>query len=112
LTARTDEMDVVVGLEAGADDYLTKPVRLAELHARLRAHLRRAAAADVDDDQPAVAVGDLVVDTAARRATVRGAEVALRAKEFDLLARLVRDPGRAVGRETLMADVWDEHWFG
>ena len=111
LTARTDEMDVVVGLEAGADDYLTKPVRLAELHARIRAHLRRGAAAAADDE-PAAPIGDLLVDPAARRVTVAGAEVPMRAKEFDLLARLAAEPDRAVSRETLMADVWDENWFG
>jgi DNA-binding response OmpR family regulator len=85
LTARTDEMDVVVGLEAGADDYLTKPVRLAELHARIRAHLRRDAAT-VPDDVPAAPIGDLLVDPAGRRVTLAGQEVVMRAKEFDLLA--------------------------
>jgi DNA-binding response OmpR family regulator len=110
LTARTDEMDVVVGLEAGADDYLTKPIRLAELHARIRAHLRRNAAAD--GDEQATPIGDLLVDPDARRVTVAGREVAMRAKEFDLLARLAAEPDRAISRETLMADVWDENWFG
>jgi DNA-binding response OmpR family regulator len=111
LTARTEEMDVVVGLEAGADDYLTKPVRLAELHARIRAHLRRDSASFAGDVS-AVPIGDLLVDPAARRVTLAGAEVVMRAKEFDLLARLAAEPDRAVSRETLMADVWDENWFG
>lgn len=111
LTARIDEMDVVVGLEAGADDYLVKPIRLVELHARIRAHLRRDAAVGAGE-QSALPNGDLVVDTGARRATVAGVEVALRAKEFDLLARLCADPDRAVSRETLMSEVWDENWFG
>lgn len=111
LTARIDEMDVVLGLEAGADDYLAKPIRLAELHARIRAHLRRDAGGAAGD-QADVTNGDLVVDTGARRARVAGMEVILRAKEFDLLARLAADPDRAVRRETLMADVWDENWFG
>jgi len=110
LTARTDEMDVVVGLEAGADDYLTKPVRLGELLARVRAHLRRAE--PVAKAQPLLTVGDLRVDTAARRATLRDRELPLRAKEFDLLARLALAPGVAVSRTTLMTEVWDEHWFG
>lgn len=109
LTARTEEMDVVVGLEAGADDYLTKPVRLTELHARLRAHLRRFAPVPA---APRLSLGDLVVDAARRQATVGGTEVSLRAKEFDLLARLAVEPGVAVAREVLMSDVWDEHWFG
>jgi DNA-binding response OmpR family regulator len=108
LTARKDEMDVVVGLEAGADDYLTKPFRLAELLARVRAHLRRGIARPA----PVAAVGDLTVDVGARRCLLGGQEVRLRAKEFDLLARLAAEPGVAVSRTTLMADVWDENWFG
>jgi DNA-binding response OmpR family regulator len=110
LTARTSEMDVVVGLEAGADDYLTKPVRLGELHARIRAHLRRNEAGT--SVPPVRSIGDLVVDVSRRRVDVAGRELRLRAKEFDLLARLAADPGVALSRETLMADVWDENWFG
>ncbi|OLT02916.1 DNA-binding response regulator [Pseudonocardia sp. CNS-004] len=110
LTARAAEMDVVVGLEAGADDYLVKPVRLGELHARVRAHLRRneGAAAALS----AYPIGDLVVDVPCRRVTVAGRELPLRAKEFDLLARMAAQPDVALSRETLMCDVWDEHWFG
>jgi DNA-binding response OmpR family regulator len=110
LTARTEEMDVVLGLEAGADDYLTKPVRLGELLARVRAHLRRAGPPD-PDTAPA-AVGDLVIDPAARRVTVAGHELPLRTKEFDLLARLAATPGAAVSRHSLMTEVWDENWHG
>jgi DNA-binding response OmpR family regulator len=111
LTARKDEMDVVVGLEAGADDYLTKPFRFAELRARIRAHLRRGISRD-ERDEPVRTVGPLTVDTAARRCLLGGTEVPLRAKEFDLLARLAADPGTALSRDTLMSDVWDEHWAG
>jgi DNA-binding response OmpR family regulator len=111
LTARRDEMDVVAGLESGADDYLTKPFGLVELLARVRAHLRRADPATPSRGEP-MTVGPLVVDLAARTCTIGGAEVPLRAKELDLLARLTRDAGVAVTRESLMSDVWDENWFG
>ena len=110
LTARSTEMDVVVGLEAGADDYLVKPIRLAEFHARIRAHLRRGGSARI---RPAVrTVGDLTVDVPGRRVTIAGQEVHLRPKEFDLLAQLAAEPEVAHSREPLMSDVWDENWFG
>ena len=108
VTARQDELDVVVGLEAGADDYLVKPLRLGELHARLRAHLRRGPSTA----RQTITVGDLLVDTASRQVSVGGQEIPLRTKEFDLLARLAEATGRAVSREALMADVWDAHWYG
>jgi len=110
LTARSAEMDVVVGLEAGADDYLVKPVRLAELHARVRAHLRRGGATSAE--LAVHALGDLVVDLPRHRVTIAGRELHLRPKEFDLLARLAAQPEVAHSRERLMADVWDENWFG
>jgi DNA-binding response OmpR family regulator len=110
LTARSAEMDVVVGLEAGADDYLVKPVRLAELHARIRAHLRRTEHSA--SAPPARSFGDLTVDLPRRRATVAGTELTLRPKEFDLLARLLAEPEIAVSRDALMSDVWGERWFG
>jgi DNA-binding response OmpR family regulator len=108
LTARDEELDVVVGLDAGAIDYVTKPFKLAELLARVRAQFRRSEPRAASRQ----AAGDLVVDSGARRAWLATNELNLRAKEFDLLARLVADAGQAVARETLMADVWDEHWFG
>ncbi|MCF7552719.1 response regulator transcription factor [Pseudonocardia sp. WMMC193] len=110
LTARGAEMDIVVGLDAGADDYLVKPVRLTELVARIRAHLRRNAGAAQDAD--ILRLADLTVDLARRRVLVGHDEITLRTKEFDLLARLVREPGVAVERRTLMSDVWDTNWFG
>ncbi|MEO6156563.1 MAG: response regulator transcription factor [Ilumatobacteraceae bacterium] len=107
LTARDEELDIVVGLDAGAVDYITKPFTLAELLARVRAQVRRH-----DGGSASSATGDLTIDAGARRVYLAGFEVVLRAKEFDLLARLLADAGRAVLRETLMADVWDEHWYG
>ncbi|MCZ2403982.1 response regulator transcription factor [Paenarthrobacter sp. Z7-10] len=111
LTARQESMDVVSGLESGADDYLTKPFRIVELQARLRAHLRRAHTAE-SPASASLTVGSLLVDSGSRRATVGGVEIPLRAREFDLLQRLGLEPGRVVGRETLMAEVWDANWFG
>jgi DNA-binding response OmpR family regulator len=106
LTARSGEIDVVVGLDAGADDYITKPFRLAELLARVRARLRRQPSEGPD----AISVGALHLDLGARRCTVDGTEVDLRAKEFDLLATLAVDAGRVVPRRRLLAEVWDQHF--
>jgi len=110
LTARAAEVDVVVGLDAGADDYLVKPFRLAELLARVRAQLRRVSA--VPARGGCITVGRVEIDLAARRVRLGGTEVELRPKEFDLLALLMSEAGRAVTRERIMAEVWDEHWFG
>jgi DNA-binding response OmpR family regulator len=112
LTARRDEIDVVVGLDAGADDYVTKPFRLAELLARLRAHVRRLDADVTGGDAARLVVGDLELDRGARRAWLAGAELELRPKEFDLLALLMAEAGRALTRERIMSEVWDAHWFG
>ncbi|MEV6413594.1 response regulator transcription factor [Kribbella sp. NPDC051718] len=109
LTARGEEIDVVSGLDAGADDYLVKPFSLTVLLARLRAHLRRRPAPDSGSP---VTIADLTLDIAGRRCSVAGSEVALRPKEYDLLETLVLNFGSAVSREELMARVWDENWFG
>ncbi len=110
LTARSTETDIVVGLDAGADDYLVKPFRLAELLARLRALDRRRVVHNAADRL--VSVGDVTVDTAARRVYLDDVEIELRTKEFDLLVVLMRNAGAVVSREDVMALVWDEHWFG
>jgi DNA-binding response OmpR family regulator len=110
LTARGSEIDRVVGLELGADDYVVKPFAAAEVIARIRAVLRRSR-----QHEPARArltVGDVEVDIAARRAWLAGTELSLTRKEFDLLVRLARSAGEVVSREDLMSDVWDENWFG
>jgi two-component system, OmpR family, response regulator RegX3 len=114
LTARGTETDRIVGLELGADDYVVKPFSGAEVIARIRAVLRRAkpAAATADEPEAPIAIDDLHVDLAARRATLGQEELALSRKEFDLLAELVRNAGRVVTREDLMDRVWDENWFG
>jgi DNA-binding response OmpR family regulator len=111
LTARTDEAQVVAGLDAGADDYLTKPFRLAELSARVRAHLRRPAALRVPGT-PALVVGGLCIDPAIREARAGAVPLDLRAKEFDLLWLLADNAGRVLSRDSIMFAVWGPHHFG
>jgi len=106
LTARAEELDAVLGLDAGADDYVTKPFRLAELLARVRANLRRA------PEGGELVQGPVRVDVAGRRVWVDGQEATLSPKEFELLALLLRNAGTVVTRERIMEEVWDEHWFG
>jgi len=106
LTARVDEVDLVVGLDAGADDYVTKPFRLAELLARVRALMRRQ---QTDGGGPSTGVR---IDPDGRRAYFDDEELQLTAKEFDLLRVLVREQGKVVSREQLMREVWDTVWFG
>ena len=112
LTARGTETDRVVGLELGADDYVVKPFSSAEVIARIRAVLRRSGRDTAAAPDPPVEIDGLRLDPAARQASLDGAPLELSRKEFDLLARLMRDAGRVVTREDLMADVWDENWFG
>ena len=109
LTARSEEIDIVLGLDAGADDYLTKPFHLTELLARIRAHLRRKVTTGSDK---AVDLGGLHIDFAAHRVQVNGDDVLLRAKEFDLLTILVRDAGNVLTREVILDEVWDISWPG
>ena len=111
LTARGTEMDKIVGLELGADDYVVKPFSAAEVISRIRAVLRRSGGRDEAPREP-LQVGELELDPAARLARLRGAELDLSRKEFDLLAELMRNAGRVVSREDLMSRVWDVNWFG
>ncbi len=116
LTARGGELDRVVGLDVGADDYLGKPFALAELLARTRALLRRHARVPAGGSAPAAEAEEpasgLRVDRPARRVMVEDREIALTTKEFDLFALLESERGSVVTRERLMGEVWDENWFG
>jgi DNA-binding response OmpR family regulator len=110
LTARAEEMDVIVGLNAGADDYVAKPFRLAELIARIRARLR--IAENASRASSVYESGGLRVEPEARRAFKGDEELDLTTKEFDLLALLMSRPGITFTREQIMSSVWDEHWWG
>jgi DNA-binding response OmpR family regulator len=110
VTASGSVTDRVVGLELGADDYVVKPFATGEVIARIRAVLRRGRARA--DDTAELRIGDLRIDPGSRRAWRGRDQLELTRKEFDLLARLARDAGRVVTRESLMSDVWDENWFG
>lgn len=108
LTARGDEIDRVMGLELGADDYVTKPFSPRELVARVRSVLRRTAGAPGDDDRPTtLGSGDLAIDTESREVRVRGELIELTPKEYDLLACLVAAPRRVFSHEALLRQVWD-----
>jgi len=115
LTARSEEFDRVLGLELGADDYVTKPFSLRELLARIRAVGRRTIDADnagtSRDNAPQV-IGPLVIDRRSRRVHLHDDEIALTAKEFDLLAFLASDVGAVRTRTEILENVWDAHWYG
>ena len=104
-TARDDEVDRVLGLELGGDDYITKPFSPREVVARVRAAVRRNERVG-QGESDVIVMGDVSIDKAARRVTVRGQEVVFTATEFDLLAHLMSRPGRIISREQLLADVW------
>lgn len=111
VTAKDSEVDAVVGLEVGADDYVTKPYRLRELVARIRAVLRRAPKGGAGDDE-VVQLGDVRLDMPKREVVVRGEAVALPRKEFDLLETLMLNAGRVMTRESLLDDVWGHDYVG
>jgi DNA-binding response OmpR family regulator len=111
LTARDDEVDRVLGLELGADDYVTKPFSPRELVARVRAVLRRTEARD-NEDAVVMELGDVKVDTGRREVRVRDDEIALTTREFDLLAYLFSNRGLALSRRQLIEGVWGAGWYG
>ncbi len=109
LTARGEEIDRVVGLELGADDYVVKPFSARELTARIRAIMRRGKGTS---RRGAIAIGDLTLDPASRTVTKRDETIELAAKEFDLLHLLMANAGEVLRRDRIMDEVWDPHWFG
>ncbi len=112
LTARGDEIDRVLGLELGADDYMVKPFGFRELIARINAVTRRSQTSGAVTDETTHLAGNVTIDIRTRRVTVEGIEVQLTRKEFDLLALLATDPGATQTRETILEQVWDAHWYG
>jgi DNA-binding response OmpR family regulator len=109
LTARTGELDKIIGLESGADDYLTKPFSLGELQARIRALLRRATPRD---DREEIRAGDLTLNLVSRRAFRAGSELTLSPREFNLLAELMRHRGIVLSRALLLTRVWGNDFVG
>jgi DNA-binding response OmpR family regulator len=112
LTARETETDKVVGLELGADDYLTKPFSLRELIARIRALIRRAGVSEALETPPVLSAGCVQVDTARREVLIKGEPVVLKPKEFELLAYLIANKGLALSREQLLEKVWGYEYEG
>jgi two-component system, OmpR family, response regulator RegX3 len=109
VTARGEEIDRVVGLELGADDYVVKPFGFRELLARIRAVMRRAR----PEGEPEVRrAGTLEIDVRARRAVLDGRELQLTTKEFDLLSLLAEEPGSVVTRQRILREVWNTQWYG
>jgi two-component system response regulator RegX3 len=110
VTARGDEVDRVVGLELGADDYIVKPFGFRELLARIRAVTRRSQARP--EDLAPRTVGPLTIDRRTHQVTLSGEMLALTPKEFDLLSLLAEEPGTVFARATILEEVWDAHWYG
>lgn len=111
LTAKGEDVDRIVGLELGADDYMVKPFNTRELIARIRAVLRRAQAAAPAEEEAVIRTGRLEIDASRRRVAVGDREIELTAKEFDLLHQLARSPGRVHTRENILETVWGSKYY-
>lgn len=112
LTAKGDDMDKILGLEYGADDYITKPFNILEVKARIKAIIRRASHREAREDPNVVVDGELRIDCAGRRLFINGREINLTAKEFDLMELLVKNPNKVYDRETLLNLVWGYEYPG
>ncbi len=112
LTAKGDDMDKILGLEYGADDYITKPFNILEVKARIKAIIRRSSATETKEPQKVYSFGNLKIDIDSRRGYISGKEVNLTAKEFDLLELLMLHPNKVYGREELLNTVWGYDYPG
>ena len=113
LTAKSEDMDKIMGLEYGADDYVTKPFNILELKARIKAILRRAAAGpEKEEAQTILRSGDMEMDTASRRLYIEGSEIRLTSKEFDLLELMMLHPNKVYSREELLKNIWGSEDLG
>ena len=112
LTAKGDDMDKILGLEYGADDYITKPFNILEVKARIKVILRRSHKQIVAEKQPIITMGDLKIDCESRRVYIQGKEVNLTAKEFDLVELLGTNPEKVYSREQLLNTVWGSDYPG
>lgn len=112
LTAKGEDINKILGLEYGADDYLTKPFNILELKARIKAILRRVSVRDAKIGEQVIEVDDFKINTLGRKLTVRGKDINLTAKEFDLLLLLATHPGKVFTREELLEIIWGYEYFG
>lgn len=112
LTAKGEDMNKILGLEYGADDYMTKPFNILELKARIKAILRRSSNKEAKLGDQIIYVDDFIINTLGRKVTVNGKEINLTAKEFDLLILLATNPGKVFTREELLEIIWGYEYFG
>ena len=112
LTAKTDDMDKLMGFDCGADDYMTKPFNILELKARIRALLRRSAGSAAASNASRITIGTITIDSERRSAHRNGVSVELTAKEFDVVELLIKNPGRVYSRESLLNTIWGLDYQG